>query len=657
MGPMSDRRKIERVRNNTTALGLNRVRCGVVASMFLLAAGCGKSQTEPTGGGELEPDVLELPDVPHDAGPPLGSCEGPDRAGTPCDDGSPCTVDDACDGAGKCVGGASRICPESDGNLCTEPRCDAAAGSPESNYCVESPLDGVQTENVCFQFSCMAGKEKVLGPSGSNQCAALEVPKAGCIAGYVCDPGYADPAGTHCKPTYHAVGSYCSVDTAQGLVSVKAASKAAGVGEASVCPYYVCYAAAATGAEDAVPKCVLATTLSESAQVELTEAGTSLGHSCGLNELPEAVNGVCNAWKCGCSDPTCQQAECQPQPKPSMAFKACDNGNACDGSICLPTKDEAALMECAPPVGSEEFVCDLFPEADCDVSGPCDSETGCPKTMDEEGSNAKCQINNHCLDLVNTVCAPNDPNADPLTGCVTKFKPAGTACGEALKDACVLTATCESDGASMICQVNEYVSCNDGNPCTKDFCTEGKCQSTDLPGECDDGNACTQDDLCQSGNCLGAPVSCNDGFDCTEDSCNVVTGCIHTPQDELCNDAVECTDDACVVGTGCQFTPATGSLCSDGDLCTIDDACQDGMCIGTDITEESNVCDGVDNDCDGQTDENCTLVLRSQHTGDGQGVSQGAGLVVKHRLGAPRTFGHAADDTHTLKSGVLQGEK
>ena len=314
-------------------------------------------------------------------------------------------------------------------------------------------------------------------------------------------------------------------------------------------------------------------------------------------------------------------------------------------------------MECAPPQGVEADACDLFPEATCDVSGPCDPETGCPNAMDLQASNAQCQVNNPCLDPFNTFCAPNDPNADPVTGCVVSFKAPGTPCGEALKDACVLDATCEVSGESMKCEVNEFVTCNDGNDCTKDFCTDGECQTTDLPGECDDGDACTGDDLCQAGNCAGNPISCNDGLDCTVDSCNTVSGCSHLPQNDLCDDEQTCTDDTCVVGVGCQNDPGTGANCSDDNLCTENDVCVNGACVGSAITQESNVCDQVDNDCDGLTDENCSLVLRSQHTGDGQGVSQGGGLLVRHRLGAPRIFGQASDDTHTVHSGTVQGGK
>ncbi len=86
------------------------------------------------------------------------------------------------------MGGATRVCPDSDGNRCTEPRCDAAKGTPESAYCVESPLDGNEVEGPCFRFRCDEGVETAVGPSAANDCAALEVPKTACVASFVCDP-------------------------------------------------------------------------------------------------------------------------------------------------------------------------------------------------------------------------------------------------------------------------------------------------------------------------------------------------------------------------------------------------------------------------------------------------------------------------------------
>jgi hypothetical protein len=49
--------------------------------------------------------------------------------------------------------------------------------------------------------------------------------------------------------------------------------------------------------------------------------------------------------------------------------------------------------------------------------------------------------------------------------------------------------------------------CDDGNPCTDDACTAGRCERTNHAGPCDDGNTCTMRDACSGGVCVpGAPV-------------------------------------------------------------------------------------------------------------------------------------------------------
>jgi hypothetical protein len=74
---------------------------------------------------------------------------------------------------------------------------------------------------------------------------------------------------------------------------------------------------------------------------------------------------------------------------------------------------------------------------------------------------------------------------------------------------------------------------------------------------CADNNNCTTQETCTSGVCIGKPVVCNDNNPCTQDIC------------------------AAALGT-CVSLPATGSLpCNDGNSCTIIDACQGGLCLGS----------------------------------------------------------------------------
>ncbi len=54
--------------------------------------------------------------------------------------------------------------------------------------------------------------------------------------------------------------------------------------------------------------------------------------------------------------------------------------------------------------------------------------------------------------------------------------------------------------------------CDDGNPCTDDFCAGGKCVHQDNKATCDDGDACTGGDRCGGGTCKpGLNDLCTDG--------------------------------------------------------------------------------------------------------------------------------------------------
>jgi len=161
-----------------------------------------------------------------------------------------------------------------------------------------------------------------------------------------------------------------------------------------------------------------------------------------------------------------------------------------------------------------------------------------------------------------------------------------------------------------LCLPGTAVVCNDNNVCTTDSCNPRfGCGYVNNANFCDDGNPCTIEDMCVGGTCQpGVPVVCNDGNVCTTDTCDPLTGCVFTNNTSPCNDGNACsTGEVCVGGT-CQLgvgvacsasdqchvpgtcNPVTGAcsnppkpsgtVCNDGNPCTVGEVCIGGVCGG-----------------------------------------------------------------------------
>lgn len=96
-----------------------------------------------------------------------------------------------------------------------------------------------------------------------------------------------------------------------------------------------------------------------------------------------------------------------------------------------------------------------------------------------------------------------------------------------------------------------------------------------------DSNPCT-DSICNMGLCDVSYNTdpCDDGSMCSvNDTCDM-GACLGMPAD--CDDTNECTTDLCDPMMGCLHNPIPGP-CDDGDACTEDDQCAAGICLGSDI--------------------------------------------------------------------------
>ncbi|NUN15080.1 MAG: hypothetical protein HUU55_15730 [Myxococcales bacterium] len=182
----------------------------------------------------------------------------------------------------------------------------------------------------------------------------------------------------------------------------------------------------------------------------------------------------------------------------------------------------------------------------CDDNNPCTIGDVCQNGACKSGSPKNCDDNKPCTN-------------DSCSGGNCQNVPNSNACNDG--DPCTQFDQC----AGGFCSGTPKI-CNDNNACTDDFCSNGNCQSTHNFAACNDNNACTTNDACSAGTCKGGPPL-------------------------VCSDANPCTQDGCVPSSGCSFTSAAGA-CDDGNVCTQNDMCSGGKCIGgpTMVCDDKNVC-------------------------------------------------------------------
>ncbi len=265
---------------------------------------------------------------------------------------------------------------------------------------------------------------------------------------------------------------------------------------------------------------------------------------------------------------SCQVNECAPATG-LCALTNKPNGVQCDdGSLCTE-HDECAGGQCQ---GSSIYCGDDNP---C-TNDSCDPLTGCtfvPNSAPCDDGDL-CTQNDHCVGGQCTGTPNPQCQCQKHADCLP-FED-GDLCNGTLQCS---NNVCQVDPATVKSCAAEDAAAGE---CTSVTCEAATGQCVSAPaldgGACSDGDACTTEDHCAAGACTGNAFECFDGE--------------------------PCTDDGCDSATGCTFAPNTGAPCDDGLECTTNDACKDGVCVGTGLCscqttadcapfEDGDLCNGT----------------------------------------------------------------
>ena len=489
----------------------------------------------------------------------------PTLEGTECNDGNPCTSADECDGDGTCAGGG--VSCEVDGLWCTVGACeDPEAQEPQC-------LAEVVAAGACL----IEGACYVVGQTKAGDACQACVPSKATTAwsaapgNPVCDDGSACTQDDFCLAGVCKGGSDVVCD--DGLPCTTDQCLDGGcvftpLGDGQPCE---------DGSVCTVDDLCVGVVCTPGAKLECEDGNPCSGHQCSpeLGCLYLPVMGACDDGDACTEGDACTDGECK-----GVALD-CDDGNACTGDAC----------------NGETGKCEHVPsDSPCNDGNPCTVGDWC------EGG--------ECVATAMDCDDSNDCTKDQCyKGTCTHTSQPGADCDDG--DFCTENDVC----VGKVCE-GTLKACDDGDPCTVGACVDGECEATP---KCDDDDACT-DDSCLDGDCLFTPVECNDGDVCTEDSCS---GGLCSYEPISCVDDLTCTvGEACTKGVGCGYVildgwcvidgvcwanralSAPGSClkcdakhpeewsyvkkndpCDDGDPCTKDDKCVDGVCVSTPIED------------------------------------------------------------------------
>ena len=468
----------------------------------------------------------------------------------PCDDGSVCTVDDAC-AAGTCVGGPPLDCDDAD--VCTDDSCDPIAGclyADNTAPCDDG--DACTTVDTCAGGTCTGGPAPDCDDGNPCTDDACD-PVLGCVHtanNDPCDDGNACTTNDTCSAGMCVGGAapdcddgnLCtddSCDPVMGCVSVNNADPCDDGNACTIddtCSSGMCVGGGPADCDDGNPCTDDSCDPVDGCESTANTAPCEDGNACTTND-------ICSAGMCvGGAAPNCDDANpCTDDScDPIDGCINADNIDPCDDGDACTTDDTCAAGSCAGG-----------PPPDCDDGNPCTDDT-----------------------------------CDPVLGCVNTNNT--DPCDDG--NACTTGDTCSLG----VCVGGAAPDCDDGNPCTDDSCDSVLgCVNANNTDSCDDGDACTTGDTCAAGTCVGGvPPDCDDGNVCTDDSCDSVLGCVYANNTASCEDGLFCNGAEICSGGTCQ--PGTDP-CSPLGCDEVGDSCIDPPSVtGVDIFYAGRFADAAD---------------------------------------------------------------
>lgn len=270
------------------------------------------------------------------------------------------------------------------------------------------------------------------------------------------------------------------------------------------------------------------------------------------------------ATACSAQDTCDAQGRCQPNHLPAGTACGNPNSNACD------------------------------PSDACDGSGNCQQRIAANGTPCDDGAfcttGDQCQ-GGQCVASGQVNCGANRTCNEAADQCQCQGCQIGATCfangARNPNDSCQV---CDTNRSRAVFSVNAGAACGSApTSCSgQDTCdAQGRCQPNDLPASsaCGAGQVCDGNGSCFTPQCTGVG-QCGDCRTCSNFRCVGVAQGAPCSNSRVCTAAGQCVQciGAAQCGAGQTCNSATNSCVS---------ACQ----------PTTEICDGRDNDCDGQVDE------------------------------------------------------